>query len=78
VVLSNTDQFCRATHADPRCVAACVVVAKCVAQLLQGADEDIDVETHITRAVSAGSRCNIHVRLEPDRYFFASETTEAT
>ena len=36
-VAANTAALCRATHADPRCVASCVAVAACVAGLLRGA-----------------------------------------
>ena len=33
IVTANTLAFCRATHADPRCAASCIVVAECVRRL---------------------------------------------
>ena len=38
VVDANTLAFCRTTHADPRCAASSLAVARCVALLLRGAD----------------------------------------
>lgn len=45
-VEENSIRICRATHADPRCVASCVFVSVLVAVLLQGSDQtatDIDI-----------------------------------
>jgi ADP-ribosylglycohydrolase len=39
-VAETAASLCRTTHADPRCVASCIVVATCVSRLLQGADEE--------------------------------------
>ncbi|KAL3920320.1 MAG: hypothetical protein SGPRY_005294 [Prymnesium sp.] len=35
-VVSNTTSFCKVTHADPRCIASCVMVAVCVSEMLKG------------------------------------------
>ena len=35
-VQETTVQFCKATHADPRCVASAVLIAECVRGLIEG------------------------------------------
>lgn len=35
-VIHNTLQFCKVTHADPRCQASCVAVTTAIAMMLQG------------------------------------------
>jgi ADP-ribosylglycohydrolase len=50
VVRSNTRDFCLSTHADPRCLASCTVVAGCVSALLRG---ETDIEALIAEAVAA-------------------------
>lgn len=35
-VVFNAQNICKATHADPRCIASCVVVATAIALMLQG------------------------------------------
>ena len=41
IVAANTLAFCRATHADPRCAASCIVVAECVRRLTLGAATEV-------------------------------------
>lgn len=38
VVVETSASLCRTTHADPRCVVSCIIVALCVSRLLQGMD----------------------------------------
>ncbi|KAL8559164.1 hypothetical protein ACOMHN_048411 [Nucella lapillus] len=50
-VQENSVRICRATHADPRCVASCVFVSLLVASLLQGSpQEDADWSSVMERA----------------------------
>mmetsp|Transcript_20602 Transcript_20602/g.53242 ORF Transcript_20602/g.53242 Transcript_20602/m.53242 type:complete len:437 (-) Transcript_20602:139-1449(-) len=56
-VVSNTTELCRTTHADPRCIASCVVVAVCVSEMLRGAltHGPDDVDAVIATAIGAAS-----------------------
>eukprot|EP00026_Physarum_polycephalum_P002884 Phypoly_transcript_02893.p1 GENE.Phypoly_transcript_02893~~Phypoly_transcript_02893.p1 ORF type:complete len:395 (+),score=66.58 Phypoly_transcript_02893:1362-2546(+) len=36
VVIANTQNICKTTHADPRCVASCVFVTSLIAMMLKG------------------------------------------
>ncbi|CAE7523891.1 unnamed protein product [Symbiodinium pilosum] len=39
-VAANARELCLVTHAEPRCVASCVVVAICISRLLRGEDTE--------------------------------------
>ena len=47
-VCHASDSFCRTTHADPRCVSSCRVVALCVSRLLRGEDSE-DIMASVVR-----------------------------
>ncbi|KAL1519132.1 hypothetical protein AB1Y20_003395 [Prymnesium parvum] len=53
-VIHNTISFCKTTHADPRCVASCLVVALCVSEMLMGVPTDTraQMEQLVARAVA--------------------------
>lgn len=54
-VQQNTMDFCRATHADPRCIASTVVIAECVRQLISSTENDdslLQVEDIIQSSIS--------------------------
>ena len=36
MVIDNTKNACKVTHADPRCIASCVAVTVAIALMLQG------------------------------------------
>jgi len=52
-VIRNTKEMCKCTHADPRCVASCVLVATLIAEILNGAKLDTpeSVEALIERCL---------------------------
>lgn len=54
-VEENTVRICRATHADPRCLASCVFVSLLVAILLQGR-EPIETEAAAWRGAAERAR----------------------
>jgi len=58
-VVANTAAFCHATHADPRCLASCVVVAILVSELLRGRSvaNAADLEALVSEAVAEAASC---------------------
>ena len=59
-VIENTKAACKVTHADPRCIASCVVVTTAIAMMLQGKyfveeSGSYDVEALIETACSYAS-----------------------
>lgn len=57
VVAGNTADLCQVTHADPRCIASCLVVAVCVSEMLRGAPttSEAEVDELIATAVAEAS-----------------------
>ncbi|CAK9068190.1 unnamed protein product [Durusdinium trenchii] len=64
-VCAAADSFCRTTHADPRCVASCLVVALCVSRLLRGEDTE-DIMESVARPAMAKARAECALSEEWD------------
>lgn len=56
VVATAAESLCRTTHAEPRCVASCLVVSLCVSRLLRGEDTDDIMESVVRPALMRASQ----------------------
>jgi ADP-ribosylglycohydrolase len=53
LVRDNTEQACRLTHADPRCIASCVAVCLAIRELVLGAQDVDELTAAMSDEVSA-------------------------